>query len=262
MGTDKLPGENRTSGRVTTESRPAPSMVDSPSAVSTPLRRLGRWVPTLSLGTLLAYLALVPLVLLLWSSVKPTGLPRDPGFTLSHYARVYTDPYTYELMWTSLLFAAGSTVFALALGTTLAWLIERTNMPGRRVFRILVILPMGMPPVLLAIAWVLLLSPRIGFFNSLVAQLFGTEVLFDVYTMWGMIFVQGLALVPTTFLLLAPSFRNMDPNLEEAALASGARPLTVVRRIILPMVSPAIFAAAAFLLIVGMVIFDIPGILA
>jgi iron(III) transport system permease protein len=80
--------------------------------------------------------------------------------------------------------------------------------------------------------------------------------------MWGMIFVQGLALVPTTFLLLAPSFRNMDPNLEEAALASGARPLTVVRRIILPMVSPASFAAAAFLLIVGMVIFDIPGILA
>ena len=90
-------------------------------------------------------------------------------------------------------------------------------------FRVLVILPMATPPVLLAIGWAMLLSPRTGFFNLFLRDTLGLDIApFNVYSLGGMVFVESLALVPTAFLFLAPAFRNMDPNLEEAALTSSA----------------------------------------
>lgn len=223
---------------------------------------LRRWIPTTVLGVVLGYIVLVPLALLLWSSVKPTGLPRDAGFTLDHYRDVYGDPDTLVLAANSAIFAVGSTVIALVVGVGLAWLVERTDMPTRGPFRVLVILPMAMPPVLLAIAWVLLLSPQIGFLNQLLQRGFGLSgAPVNIYTMAGMVFVQGISLVPTAYLIVSPAFQNMDPTLEEAALASGVRPRTVLMRIVLPMLWPSIFAAAAFLVIIGFVVFDVPGIL-
>ena len=76
-----------------------------------------------------------------------------------------------------------------------------------------------------------------------------------------MVFVQGLALVPTAYLFLAPAFANMDPSLEEAAMASGAGTWTLIRRIMLPILWPSILSAAIFLLIVSLVVFDVPGAL-
>ena len=236
-----------------------PRSTEVPGRAST---RARRWTPTLVLAVVLGFLVLVPLVVLVWSSVKPTGLPLDPGLTLDHYRSVYGSPETYRLALNSFVFALGSTAVAMVIGVGLGWLVERTDMPTRGALRFLVILPMAMPPVLLAIAWVLLLSPSIGFVNTAIDALPGLSgPVFDVYTMPGMIFVQGLSLVPTTYLIVSPAFRNMDPALEEAALASGARPRTVVLQVVLPLLRPSILAAAAFMLVIGFVVFDIPGIL-
>jgi iron(III) transport system permease protein len=224
--------------------------------------KLRRWLPFLLMGTVLGYLILVPLALLVIGSFKPEGLVLDPGFTINNYVNVYFTHDFFQLLRATLTFAIGATLTALFFGITLAWLVERTDLPLRGLVRALIILPMATPPVLLAIGWTMLLSPRIGFFNEIIKALFGlSEAPLNVFSFPGMILVEGLSLTPSTFLILSPTFRNMDPSLEEAAITSGAGPWRVIRRIIIPMVAPAILAAAAFLIIVCFVVFDIPGTL-
>jgi len=208
----------------------------------------------------LIYLVVVPLLLLLLSSFRPEGLPLNSGFTLANYAEAYLGPDFLPLLWNTVSFAIGATLTALAFGTVLAWLAERTDLPARAMVRAMIILPMATPPVLLAIGWTILLSPRIGFFNDILMALFGlNQAPLNIYSLWGMIFVEGLSLTPSTFLMLSPVFRNMDPNLEEAALVSGAGTWKIIRRILLPIMRPALLAATVFLVIVCFVVFDIPG---
>ncbi len=214
------------------------------------------------MGLVLTYLVLVPLALVVLSSFRPGGFPFDPGFTLSNYVAAFGDPGFPALLRTTLLFALGSSLVALLLGVGLAWLVERSDLPGREALRGLVLLPMATPPILLAIAWAMLLSPRNGALNQLLTNVFALgKMPFDIYSLPGMVFVQGLALVPTAYLFLAPAFGNMDPSLEEAALTSGAGTWTLIRRIMVPILWPAILSAAIFLLIVSLVVFDVPGAL-
>lgn len=224
------------------------------------LARVTRLLPTLTLGTLLVYLVAVPIAFLALSSMRPTGFPLDAGWTLDNYAAVYGAPGFGRLLRDTIVFALGSVGIALATGTLLAWLVERSDMPGAGAVRTLVILPMATPPLLMAIGWAMLLSPRSGALNLLLRDLFGTAP-FNAYSLGAMVFVQGLALTSTAFLFLAPAFRNMDPSLEEAALASGASAGMLFRRVLLPLLRPAVLAAAVFLLIVGFVVFEIPGTL-
>jgi iron(III) transport system permease protein len=224
--------------------------------------RLGRLLPSLLLGALLIYLVAVPLLFLVLASLRPSGFPFDPGWTVANFAAVYLAPGFYRLVLDTLVFATGSVTMALCLGATLAFLVERTDLPGAGAVRALVILPMATPPLLMAIGWAMLLSPRSGALNIAARELFGaTAPLFDAYSLGAMVFVQGLALTSTAFLMLAPAFRNMDPALEEAALASGASGWMLARRVLVPLLRPAVLAAGAFLLIVGFVVFEVPGTL-
>jgi iron(III) transport system permease protein len=221
-----------------------------------------RYLPTLGVGLLLAYLVLLPLALVVLSSFRPGGFPLDPGFTFRNYMTAYGDPGFPALLRTTLKFALGSSSVALVLGLALAWLVERSDLPGREALRGLVLLPMATPPILLAIAWAMLLSPRNGVINQLLMSTFALpQAPLDIYTLPGMVFVQGLALVPTAYLFLSPAFANMDPSLEEAAVVAGGSTFAVIRRVILPILWPPILSAAIFLLIVSLVVFDVPGAL-
>ena len=221
-----------------------------------------RWGPSLTLGPVLFLLVIVPLLVLLWSSFKPTGLPRDPGFGFDNYRLVYSNPDLWVLVLNTIVFAVSGAAIAMAIGVPLVWLIERTDLPAQRLFRAVVLIPMATPPVLLAIAWVMLLSPRTGLFNTLLMNVFNlSEAPFNIYNMWGMALVQGLALVPAVYLLLAPAFRNMDPALEEAAFTSGANLRQTIRRVLFPMLRPSLLAAFIFMTIIGFVVFDVPGVI-
>lgn len=221
-----------------------------------------RITPTLIAGPIMAWLVVVPIIYLLLSSFKPTGFVFDEGFTLDHYRDLFLDPSLLRIFSNTTLFAIGSTLGALFIGIILAWLVERTDMPARRVAKALIILPMATPPVLLAIAWVTLLDPQIGMINTIGKTITGNDSpIFNVFTLQGMIFVEILALVPSSFLILSPAFRNIDPNLEDAAFASGAGLNTVLSKIVLPLIFPAILGAAIFLFMACYVIFDIPGII-
>ena len=217
-------------------------------------------LPVLATGALLTWLVLVPLAVLIVSAFKPTGLLRDPGFTLAHIIDTYSSAQFWSLVAATLQFAVGSTAVALVLGGTLAWLTERTDLPAPALVRALVILPMATPPFLLAISWIILLSPRTGVINALLMGAFGLNAPpFNIYSLGGMIFVEGLALVPSAFLILAPAIRNLDPSLEESALTSGAGIGQLIFRIVLPLLLPALAGTAIFLMIVSFVVFDVPG---
>src|SRR5690606_24186341 len=142
---------------------------------------------------LLTVLTVVPLLMVLVASFRPAGIPNSAGWTFAHYLRVWGDPFTYRLVGNTMLFAVGSTIFAITIALGLSWLLERTDMPGRSLFRSAILMPMVTPPLLLAIGWVLILSPSIGIIPIGLEPLIGAAAGgLDIYTLGGMVFVQGL----------------------------------------------------------------------
>jgi iron(III) transport system permease protein len=223
-----------------------------------------RWsnLPLIALVVLVTYLVAVPLGLLIVGGFT-RGMPGDfSAFTLSHYIRSYGSPALLELFYNSFVFATGSVLLALPIAVTFAWLIERTNTPLRNIAYALVIAPVAMPGMLLSMSWVLLMSPNAGVINKALMPLFGLEEApFNIYSIGGMIFTEGLRLVPTTFLLLVGAFRAMDPALEEAALVSGASKFITTRLVTLRVLMPAILTAAIYVFMTAIESFEIPGVL-
>jgi iron(III) transport system permease protein len=216
----------------------------------------------LGVGVLLGLLTLVPLTVLLVGSFRPDGLPSTPGWTLDHYIEVWGSAYDWRLVANTLVFAGASTFLAIVLATALSWLLERTDLPARNLFRAMILMPMATPPLLLAIGWALVLAPRIGIVSVAVRPLIGPiDNWFDIYSMPGVIFVQTLAYVPTSVLMLSPAIRALDPALEEAALVAGAERWQVLWRIGLPVLRPALLSVMTILLIVGMLAFDVPAVI-
>jgi iron(III) transport system permease protein len=216
----------------------------------------------LGVGLVLALLTLVPLAVLLVGSFRPDGLPSSPGWTLDHYVEVWSSAYSWELVANTVVFAAASTLIAVMLATALSWLLERTDLPARNLFRALILMPMATPPLLLAIGWVLVLAPRIGIVSVAIRPFIGPiDRWFDIYSMPGVILVQSLAFVPTSVLMLSPAIRALDPALEEAALVAGADRWQVLWRVGLPVLRPALLSVMTILLIVGMLAFDVPAVI-
>jgi iron(III) transport system permease protein len=216
-----------------------------------------------AVGIVIAYLSLSPTVMLLYGSFlsKPLGVPG--AFTLRHYVRAYADPVTYQLLLNSFIFAAGSSVLATGLAAIIAWITVRTNAPLRKVFQLTAIVPNIFPPVMLAVAWGALLSPRTGLLNRFAMQIFGlNEAPLNIYSLWGMIFVEGLITTPLAFLIVSASLQSMDPSLEESARVAGSTNLQIARRITLPIVRPALLASLTLNFVRAIESFDTPAIIA
>ena len=214
-----------------------------------------------------SYLVLVPLFMLLFASIKSTEdkLPFEAtGLTLSNYATVLTNPASLSIFFNTLFFTAGSLAVGLPLAILMAWLLERTAVPGRRWLATLILVPMTVPSLLSAIAWIQLLDPRIGLINVVlrgILGLSGDSGPFDIYTLYGMCLVQGLRLVPSAYLMIAASFRAMDPSLEEQSAMAGRGVAQTTLRITLPIMRPALLAMFIYYVIVVVESFDIPGLL-
>jgi len=149
-------------------------------------------VRSLAFGLTLAvvsYLVLVPLLMLLYASVKSTEdkLPFESTVTtLGNYTAVLTNPSMLPIFLNTFLFTAGSLAVGLPLAVLLAWLLERTAIPARAWIANLILVPMTIPSLLSAIAWIQLLDPRIGLVNVALRSLFGTKAdtgPFDIYTL-------------------------------------------------------------------------------
>jgi iron(III) transport system permease protein len=226
------------------------------------LRRNG-----VGLAMLLVVGALIaaPLVFLLYGSFSPEAVPSRIAFgqlTLHNYLSVYTSPLTYEALRNTVVYAVATAVLGTAISAFLAYLVERTDIPWKGLIYGVVLAGFGMPGMLQAIAWELLAGQHAGILNEAAAALFHLRnVLFNINTMGGMIFVQSMQGVPIGFLMFLPMMRSMDPALEEAAMATGTpgwrRSLTIT----VPLLLPGIFAVAIYQMMSSLEIFEIPGIL-
>ncbi|MGZ5584780.1 MAG: ABC transporter permease, partial [Usitatibacter sp.] len=221
------------------------------------------WLAIALCVAITVYLALVPLGFLLWQSFFTPQTAEVPArFTLGNYVEAYGSAETLRLFWNSVKFAVGASFFAFVIGTGLAWMNERTNTPFKSLFYALSIIPLIIPGILFTVAWILLASPKIGIVNLVLKTGFGVdEPLFDIYSMPGMIWVDGLHYSPMAFLLMSAAFRSMDPALEESAMMSGANVLQVAQRVTLRLVWPAIFATILILFVRSIESFEVPALL-
>lgn len=219
-------------------------------------RRLSARHLTLAVVALiLVYLVGGPLLYLLWG----TFFDAD-GFTLDGFRRAFADEGAMTLVGNSVVFAVGSGAVAMVTGSGMAYLSARTDVPLRGLLFVASLVPLVIPPVIYAPAWVFLLDKDTGAISALLASVFGSSPV-DVFGMGGMVLVEGLHLAPIVFLFMVPSFRAMDPSLEESARVCGAGWLTVIRRVSLPLARPGIASAAVIVIVLGLEAFEIPVML-
>lgn len=221
--------------------------------------------PLMILVTLfLLGLILLPIVRLIISSFQ-MGHPAMPeGWSFQSYWRALSLPIFYQSLGMTGLLATIGTIISLTIAILFAWLIERTNMPLRNLAWALVLIPMAMPGVLFALSWGLLLAPQTGVINRLlrdVLEIFGihfTRGPLNIYSLSGVIFLDGLRGVTTVFMMIVGTFRMMDPALEEAARVAKAGRVATLVRVTLPVLLPSILLAAMYRFVVSMESFEIP----
>lgn len=220
---------------------------------------------TLFASGLSAFLLLfigLPVAMVVLMSLR-TGFPgEDVPFTLNNFAEVYLTPRTYEILLNTVIFTVSSVAVTLLFAVPLVWILMRTDIPLKKTIYVLLTVGILIPVFLRTIAWILLLSPRIGLLNKWLQQGFDlASPPLNLYSLPGMAFVQGVSFVPGAFFMLAAAYRSMDPSLEEAAYTSGVGKLRTFLKINIPITLPAIAAVMVYLFMTGLAVFEVPAII-
>lgn len=169
-----------------------------------------------------------------------------------------------RLLLNTAIVVLASSFLALVIACAFAWFNERTDAGIGAIGRVLPVVSLLVPPIAGAIGWMVLLSPRAGYLNWTLRDLFGmssTEGPFDIFTWYGLIGVYTVYLVPQAYLLVAPAIRNLDPSIEEAAFVSGAGAFRTFARVVVPSIRPALVSAWTLMMIFGLALFSVPVIL-
>jgi iron(III) transport system permease protein len=217
----------------------------------------------LTLAAMPMLVILVLVAVLIWISFQ-TGLVGTAyaTYTLKNYREILGDPFVLKVFWNTVIFTLSTTFTALALGLPIAWLTERTTMPGKGLVYTIMTLGLLIPGIYTAMGWTFIAHVRIGFLNRWLMDVFALDQgPINIATPVGMGFVQGLNLTALAFILTAQMFRAMNPSLEEAAKIHGMSFVGTVRRITLPLAFPAILAAMIYMLTIGIATFDVPAII-
>jgi iron(III) transport system permease protein len=210
-----------------------------------------------------AYLVLIPLGMLLLGSIRSAPIG-EPGahFTFKNYLDAYLSPRFLPLMSNSFIYALGSCLLTFSLGTSLAWVYERTNTPFKKIFGVVALIPFIVPGILSTISWILLLSPKIGLINLFLVNLFHLDKpLLNIYSLYGMMWAEGIHLYPLVFLMMSASFRSMDMALEESSTMSGAGVFGTFCHVTLPLMRPAFLSAMLIMFIRAIEGFEVPALI-
>ncbi len=216
-----------------------------------------KWILIAGIIGFLLVFQVFPLVYLLFRAFFATG-----HFSLESFARIYS----YALNWTCLkntLFTALlSMVFGVLIAFPLAWLVGRTNLHGRRVFRTLFVMTYMVPPYVGAMAWLRLLNPSVGTLNVFLQKIFGLAGMpFNIYTTGGLVWVLTTFYYPYAFITISRAMEKMDPSLEEASRISGASPLKTLFTVTIPLMLPSIAAAGLLVFVAAASCYGIPSII-
>ena len=211
-------------------------------------------------GSAIAGAAIItPVLVVLWRSFTTGRLGFNVGFNIANYLRVFGDKDIMAMLGNSVVYAGGSALLGTGVGALLAWIVARTNTPGKTLVELLPLYPILMPPIMKNIAWILLLAPRSGILNGMMQQFLDIETpIFNAFSMTGMIWVFGLACVPLGYLFLLPVFLSFDPSLEESAYIAGSKPVNTMLKITFPLAVPAFLSAFVLNFLRGLRSFETP----
>lgn len=213
-------------------------------------------LPLAPLAAVLAGAVCYPALVLTWYGLSRDGLPSAANLWL-----VLADPDTWRVLRNTLYVATWTTALAGALGTVLAFLVARTNLPGRSVFQGVLILPYLVPPFIGAMAWLYVLGPT-GLVNQAWMALSGSsEPVVWIYGSGGIVFAMTLYKYPIAYLTVLAGLERVDPALEEAARSAGASPWRAARDVTVPLVAPGIAAGMTLVFLSAMAEFGTPAIL-
>src|SRR5215475_10003850 len=211
---------------------------------------------------LAVWFVFIPLAALIYNAfTEDTGF--GPGaFSLDNFVEAYSSWHILRLFGNSLIFAIGTAVTTLAMGALVAWVVERTDAPGGALFHTLSLLSFAIPGLLMAMAWIFVFSPNIGWGNAMLKSLFGlAEAPVNIYSMAGMVWALSSHYFPLAYLALGPALRVLDVRMEEAALMAGGNTSQVFSRVTLPLLRPAILSALLLLFVMGMASYEVPRLI-
>jgi iron(III) transport system permease protein len=222
-------------------------------------RRMLRW-PSLEqsvfwiTATLMAVAILYPASMSIYAAFSEGG-----SFSLGGFERIAQSRSFGREIRTTFIFATGATLGSSIIGISLAWIVARTDVPGRRVLEALCVVPLFMSAFVGAIAWRLLLVPRAGMVHRLLTE-WGVpaELLPDVYSLTSMCVIQSIFYSPFMYLYAVASFRQMDPGLEEIARIHGASQWQTLRRVTLPINGPALLSGMVLVFVFSVGTLEIP----
>ena len=197
-------------------------------------------------------ISVMPLIYML--AVSLTGI--DGGFTFANYGGLLTEARQRELLMNSAMLGAATAAVATILGAPLGLLLARTELPAKRLLRLALIIPLVLPPYVLGLAWIYVSGS-----TGIATQLLGTDILSDsTYSLAGAIAVLSIGFFPLAMLATEAAARRVDGRLEEAALLV-ASPRRVFERITLPLIAPAVAAAALVIFVLAISEFGVPSLL-
>ncbi|MFI4927324.1 MAG: ABC transporter permease, partial [Burkholderiales bacterium] len=214
-----------------------------------------------ALAAVLAVLVLLPLAWLAYYAL----VDQDGQLTLANLAALVSDVRMRKPFVVAVGMALGVGALSCAIAIPLAWLVARTDLPGRRFIRMLVTASFVTPPFLGAIAWEILAAPNSGLINVAWRALTGAQpydALVDIYTFTGLVFAIACYTFPYVFTLVANGLDRVPADLEDASAILGGRGWTTLRRVTLPLVLPAILAGALIAMLQALTMFGSPAILA
>jgi iron(III) transport system permease protein len=192
--------------------------------------------------------------------VRSLGSSDDTiDFTIANFAGLLSDPTFQESAINSAITGAGVALLASLLGCTLAWIVARTDLPGRGVFEILNLLPFFFSPYVGAMSWLYLAAPNSGILPKLLTPYLPSWLGFpNIYSVGGVIWVLALFYTPYVYLFVIGPMRSMDGALEDAARVHGAGFWYTTRKITLPLLLPSLLAGGLIVFVTSAGVFDVP----
>ncbi len=222
------------------------------------------WLWPTALLVILTFLVIYPVSMLLLGALTNTN-PVVDGFgvfdlSLTNFITVLGNPNVHLALANSMIACGGGTALAVVIGLMFSWVVVRTDTPCKRFIAAASMIPLFVPPLVAAVAWSILASPKTGLLNTLMAWA-GITWRLDVYTMTGLIVIFGIYYAPYVYMFTASALRNMDPALEEAAEVAGAGALRILLTVTFPLIAPAIISGMLLSFVVMLGIYGIPAVL-
>jgi len=220
-------------------------------------------IPTfVILSLLLAVLVILPLFWILYYSFRSDS---DGSATLENFVALVTDPTLARAYALAIGMATSVGVLSCIVATPMAWLVARTDLPGRNVIRMLVTASFVTPPFLGAIAYEILAAPNTGLINIIYRKLFGLDQsasLVNIYTFSGLVFAIACFTFPYVFTLVSNALDRVPSDLEDASAILGGKAMTTLRKVTIPLVLPAMLAGTLIAILQSLTMFGSPAILA